>query len=291
PAEVLHELGERDAAGDGDGLGRRAHRSGHEAGAGERLRGLASHAGGRLVDLLGLRAQAVLVEHERGAAEGVGLDDVRPRGEVGRVDVADDVGPGEDEVLVAPFEVRSAEVLRGEVALLDHRPHRAVDHEDALGEQADEVLGAGAEREAGVVHLDFFPLATMTWKGSPRLLAPISNWRSRRPASFIIFRSESSSKPIHLSPSFFTHSSLWDLRSSRRSVPPGARTRAASRIALAGSFAWCSAWERRATSTEASSRGRSSISPFRNERLRISRAWASALAPSRTRSETSTATT
>src|SRR4030095_3184069 len=123
-------------------------------------------------------------------------DDVRARGEIGRVDLADDVGPGDHEVLVAPLEVGPAEILGGEVPLLDHRPHRAVDHEDALGEEADEVLRAGAEREGGIVHFSFFPLATMTWNGSPRLLAPISNSSSRRPASFIIFRSESSSETI-----------------------------------------------------------------------------------------------
>src|SRR6185436_5388240 len=157
-----------------------------------------------------------------------------------------------------------------EIALLDHGAHRAVDHEHALGEEGDEFLGALGQGRFGSLHLGFLPLATMTWKGSPRLLAPISNWRSLSPASFIIFRRESSSKPIHLSPSFFTHSSLCALRSRRRSVPAGARTRTASRMAWTGSLAWCSACERRARSTDPLSSGRSSISPFLNEMLRMS---------------------
>src|SRR5439155_22160430 len=114
-----------------------------------------------------------------------------------------------------------------------------VDDEDALGEDLDQRLGGFSLGKVVVIHFAFLPLATMTWNGSPRLLAPISNWSSRSPASFIIFRSDSSSKPIHLSPSFLTHSSLWALRSRRRSVPPDARTRTASRMAWAGSFAWC----------------------------------------------------
>src|SRR5438045_2370927 len=102
------------------------------------------------------------------AAEGVGLDDVRARRIVGRVDLADHIGPREDEVLVAAFEVGAPKVLRAQVALLDHRPHRAVDHEDLVREELEELLRPGGERREGLAHLGFFPLATMTWNGSPR---------------------------------------------------------------------------------------------------------------------------
>jgi hypothetical protein len=50
--------------------------------------------------------------------------------EVLPVDVFDDIGPSEHEVLVAPFVLRTAEIVGRKVALLDHRPHRAVEHEN-----------------------------------------------------------------------------------------------------------------------------------------------------------------
>ena len=47
----------------------------------------------------------------------------------------DDVGAGEDEVLVAAFELGAAEVVGGEVQGLDRGAHGAVEDEDALVEQ------------------------------------------------------------------------------------------------------------------------------------------------------------
>ena len=62
-----------------------------------------------------------------------GLDDVGAgrRGSRAWI-VADDVGPREDQVLVAALELGAAEVLGGEVLRLEPRAHRAVEDEDAL---------------------------------------------------------------------------------------------------------------------------------------------------------------
>ena len=70
--------------------------------------------GGGGVELVGLVGEAVLAEHQRRAAEGVGLDDVAAGGEIALVDAVDHVGAGGAEVLVAPFELGAAEVLGGQ---------------------------------------------------------------------------------------------------------------------------------------------------------------------------------
>ena len=54
---------------------------------------------------------------------------------------ADDVGPRQDQVLVAALELRAAEVLRGQVLALHPGARGAVEHEDALGEELLERLG------------------------------------------------------------------------------------------------------------------------------------------------------
>ena len=71
------------------------------------------------------------------------------------MDVEDDIGAGEDEILVAAFERGSAEIGGGEVALLEHGAHGAVEHEDAGGEGIFERLLARAiQREVLKVTAD-----------------------------------------------------------------------------------------------------------------------------------------
>ena len=53
----------------------------------------------------------------------------------------DDVRAREDEVLVAAFQVRPAEVLGRQVLALDPGPRGAVEHEDTLGEDLLKGLG------------------------------------------------------------------------------------------------------------------------------------------------------
>ena len=79
--------------------------------------------------------EPVFGQDYRGAAERVRLDDVGARFQVAAMYVEHDVGPREDEVLVAAFQVRAAEILRRQVALLNRGARRAVKHEDALGQQ------------------------------------------------------------------------------------------------------------------------------------------------------------
>ena len=45
------------------------------------------------------------------------------------------IGPRDHEILVATFEVRSAEIRGGEILLLQHGAHRAIQDQDALTEK------------------------------------------------------------------------------------------------------------------------------------------------------------
>ena len=85
---------------------------------------------------MGLGLEAVLGEHERGRAEGVGLEDVGAGREEALVDALDDVGAREHEILVAAFEIGTAEIVGTEVEGLDRGSHGAVEHQDALGEES-----------------------------------------------------------------------------------------------------------------------------------------------------------
>src|SRR5213076_2667437 len=122
------------------------HRAGDEARAVGRLEArarLAREARGRGVDPAHLVLEAVLGEHDARAAEGVGLDDVGAGGEVALVHLADHAGARQDQVLVAAFVLGAPEVPGGEVATLDVRPRRAVEDDDALGEEGAQAVAAG----------------------------------------------------------------------------------------------------------------------------------------------------
>ena len=67
-------------------------------------------------------------------------------GKVALVHLAHDVGPGEDQVLVAPLVRFAAEVCGAEIAALEVRPRGPVEDEDALGEQRAQAFGAGGHR-------------------------------------------------------------------------------------------------------------------------------------------------
>ena len=95
------------------------------------------------VDLADLVREPVLRERDAGAPERIGLDQIGAGRQVPLVHLADDVGAGEHQVLVAPLVGFAAEVRRTEVATLQIGPRRAVENEDALGEQRAETFGAG----------------------------------------------------------------------------------------------------------------------------------------------------
>ncbi len=175
-AVVLGEVVPGDAAGHRDGLGGGAHRAGDEArpvGGRVLRRRRARDAGRRDVDRVVLGLEPVLGQHQRRRPEGVGLEDVGAGGEKALVDALDDVWTGQDEILVAALEVGTAEVLGAEIEGLDRRPHGAVEHEDALGEESLEkrrALCAVVGHGCGPVH----------GEASPSARGPYLLWARRR---------------------------------------------------------------------------------------------------------------
>ena len=65
--------------------------------------------------------------------------------------LADHVGAGEDQVLVAALVLGAAEVPGGEVATLEVRPRRAVEDDDALGEKGAQAIAAGGGAHEGAM--------------------------------------------------------------------------------------------------------------------------------------------
>ncbi len=133
----IRELVESDAAGDRDGLGRRPHRARHEAGPLGGAGGVGSRArdrAGQAIDFVRVFGEAVLGQHDRGAAECVGLDEIGAGVEETVVQFADFVGARADQVLIASLELRTAEVGGAEMHVLDGRPRRAVDNDDPGGQ-------------------------------------------------------------------------------------------------------------------------------------------------------------
>ena len=81
---------------------------------------------------MGPLGDPVLGQRDGKGAEGVGLDDIAPHLEVLGVQLAQDVGAGDGEQLVAALEVGSAEVVGREIAVLDAGAHGAVEDDDSL---------------------------------------------------------------------------------------------------------------------------------------------------------------
>jgi hypothetical protein len=83
------------------------------------------------------------VEPDSRRAEGVRLDDVRAGVEVTPVNFVDNAGLGQEEQFEPAFEVLSLPILEplpavigfGQLVSLDHRPHRAIEQDDALAQQ------------------------------------------------------------------------------------------------------------------------------------------------------------
>ena len=82
------------------------------------------------VDLVRAVAQLIVVQLEARAGEGVGLQHVGARGEVGAVDLADGVGPGDDEDFGAAIVLRAAVVVGRQRQVQDLGAHRAVVDQD-----------------------------------------------------------------------------------------------------------------------------------------------------------------
>ena len=75
--------------------------------------------------------EAVLGEHDGGAAESIRLDDVGAGGKIGAMDVQHGVGPCAHQDFVTAFQRRAAEIGRAQARLLQHGAHGAVQAQDA----------------------------------------------------------------------------------------------------------------------------------------------------------------
>ena len=109
----------------------------------------AGEPGGLAVDLGGELSELVLGQRDRGRVERVRLDDVGAGGEVRPVDLAHRVGLREAQEVVQALQVDlpvgealAAVVGVIEAQFLDLGAHRPVEHDDALGEQARQRIGA-----------------------------------------------------------------------------------------------------------------------------------------------------
>jgi hypothetical protein len=116
----------------------RADRAGHVGLAAGRLPGDADARG---VDLAQAIAQAELGQLEAVGAEGVGLEDVRPGPEVGLVNLGDDVGLGQVQLVERAVEKDALAV--------EHRAHRAVADEHTRIERVEEGGHALADAAPG----------------------------------------------------------------------------------------------------------------------------------------------
>src|SRR5437016_1559018 len=94
-------------------------------------------------------SEAIFRKHNRRSAEAVRLDDVRSRLKILPVNIQNDIRPCPNEIFIATFECGPAKILRVQVALLQHRPHRPVKHEDSLRQQ----LAQGFSGLVQVAHL------------------------------------------------------------------------------------------------------------------------------------------
>ena len=80
----------------------------------------------------------VFRQDHAGAAEGIGLDDVGAGFEVLAMDIQHHIWPRLDQVFIATFERRSAEIRSSQIALLQHGAHGAIQHQNAGGESVVE---------------------------------------------------------------------------------------------------------------------------------------------------------
>ncbi len=103
---------------------------------------LTRQPGGGEVELRHQEFHVVIRHRNRGGVEAVGFQNIRARRQILGVDFLDDVRLCQAQQVVVAFQVvrevgkaRAAIVGFVELVRLDHRPHRAVKHEDTLGKQ------------------------------------------------------------------------------------------------------------------------------------------------------------
>ena len=132
-----------EVGGDGGGFVRGTERAGHEAGATIRRRPFIFVTGGtgdlrrRAVDLVAQGFHAIIRLRNGGSVEGVGLDDVRARFQIGAVNGVDNVRLCENEQVVVAFHVavvigEARPTIAGLVQLvaLDHCAHGPIQNQN-----------------------------------------------------------------------------------------------------------------------------------------------------------------
>ncbi len=126
-------------------------------GGGEFVGRRACQAGRGLVDLEGQLRQAVLGHGDRGAVEGVGLDDVGAGGEVVAMNAGDHLGLGQAQQIVEALQILrvfgealAAKIGLRELEALHHRAHRPVEDEDARAQELFQLCRPFGAR--GLVH-------------------------------------------------------------------------------------------------------------------------------------------
>ena len=139
-ADAEGAVGGAYGAGDEAGLGRVAGRV--------FVGGLARNARGGNVHFVNDVLRAVVFLRDGGAGERIGLDNVGPGFQIKFVDLADHVRAGEHQQVVVAlqvagvvFEVARAVVFFLQPVALDEGAHRAVEYEDAFGENLVEGRG------------------------------------------------------------------------------------------------------------------------------------------------------
>src|SRR2546430_30165 len=94
-------------------------------------------------------SEAIFRKHNRRSAEAVRRDDVRSRLKIFPVNIQNDIRPRPNEIFIATFQRGPPNILRVQVALLQHRPHRPIKHEDSLRQQ----LAQGFSGLVQIAHL------------------------------------------------------------------------------------------------------------------------------------------
>ena len=104
----------------------------------------------RLAQFVGQRFHPIVRQRDGLRVERVCLDDIRAGFEIQAVDVFDDCRPGDVQQVVEAFKVPAAPVREPraakrrliQLALLDHRAHRAVNDDDAFAQQAFQMFNS-----------------------------------------------------------------------------------------------------------------------------------------------------
>ncbi len=117
------------------------------------ISGLAGQAGGGEVEFGDDFGEAVVLLRDGRGVEGVRLDDVRAGGDILRVNLANDLRLGKHEQIIVSLEILAGPIREAvapvvgllQFVLLDHRAHRSVQNDDALGQEVAKGFFGGGD--------------------------------------------------------------------------------------------------------------------------------------------------